>query len=253
MEVEESTDQPSTEETALAAPTTSAETVAPLNHAKESKESNESNLPEKNENEQAMAPPSHEKTPPIPDQPSSKAPPVQDLPPSDNAHPIPDNTLLDLEAAPIEIIAPSSKGSIDENQLGGSTIALISLVVAALMIGLLSYRRMRKRGHRELENHFVLGDNYKDETPIRVQMLSELEQPNELDEVLGLDAGSVEYEDDHELLTERSECSLEEIELEYPTIEGEGEDEFDEPIQQNDSNPFAHIIGPLRRSGDGIV
>ena len=47
--------------------------------------------------------------------------------------------------------------------------------------------------------------------------------------------------------------SLEEIELEYPTSEGDGEEEFDEPVQHSDRNPFAHIIGPLMRSDDGIV
>ena len=267
-EAEESTDQHDLEENNTPTEETpSAETdpVAPLNHAKESNESNEpnepneSNQPEKNENVQAEAPPRHDKTPPIQDQPFSKAPPVQDQPSFGNAPPVPDNTLLDLESTPkevitIETITQSNKGStVETNQLGGSTIALISLTVVAMIIGLLSYRRMRKRDHRELENPFVLGDNYKDETPIRVQVLSELEQPNELDEILGLDARSVEYEDDDDLLTERSECSLEEIELEYPTSEGDGEEEFDEPVQHSDRNPFAHIIGPLMRSDDGIV
>jgi len=268
VEAEETTDQndpeenkTSTEDSALAAPAppTEEEPVAPLNH---SKESNESNLPVTNENVQAEAPTHHDKTPPVQDQPlSNNDPPVQDQPPSKNAPPAPDNTLIDLEsvskeAIPIETITQSNKGStVETNQLGGSIIVLISLTCAALIIGLLSYRRMRKRTHRKLENHFALGDNYKDETPIRVQVLSELEQPNELDEVLGLDARSVEYEDDDDMITERSECSLEEIELDYPMNEGDEEDEFDEPIQHSDHNPFAHIIGPLMRSGsgDGIV
>jgi len=268
VEAEETTDQndpeenkTSTEDSALAAPAppTEEEPVAPLNH---SKESNESNLPVTNENVQAEAPTHHDKTPPVQDQPlSNNDPPVQDQPPSKNAPPAPDNTLIDLEsvskeAIPIETITQSNKGSsVETNQLGGSIIVMISLTCAALIIGLLSYRRMRKRNHRKLENHFALGDNYKDETPIRVQVLSELEQPNELDEVLGLDARSVEYEDDDDMITERSECSLEEIELDYPMNEGDEEDEFDEPIQHSDHNPFAHIIGPLMRSGsgDGIV
>lgn len=237
--------------------------VAPLNHAKESKESN---MPATNENVQAQSFTQHDKTPSI-----------QEQPPSTTAGPDSDNTLLDLESAPKETIPfepirlSSSESTAETNQLGGPIIALISLTGVALIIGLISYRRMRKRNHRQRENHFVLGDNYKDETPIRVQVLSELEQPNELDEVLGLDAGSVEYEDDDDFLTERSlsDQSLEEIELEYPTSEcddeeelehpiSEGDDEeddFEEPVQHSDYNPFSHIIGPLLRfdTGDGIV
>lgn len=241
---------------AIAAPATPAEIepVAPPNHTKES---NESKLPMTNEKPEA--PTQHDKTPPIQDQPPSKAAPTQDqLPSNNNAPPVSDN----LESVPEKVIpfesislSNNKESSAETNQLGGSIIALISLTGVALILGLLSYRRMRKRKHRHLENHFVLGDNYKDETPIRVQVLSELEQPNELDEVLGLDARSVEYEDDDDVFTERSECSLEEIELEYPTNEGDEDDEFDEPVQHSDYNPFAHIIGPLMRSGtgDGIV
>ena len=237
--------------------------VAPLNHAKESKESNTPVTT--NQNVQAQSFTQHDKTPPI-----------QVQVPSTAARPDSDNT-LDLESAPKETIPfepirlSSSESTAETNQLGGPIIALISLTGVALIIGLISYRRMRKRNHRQRENHFVLGDNYKDETPIRVQVFSELEQPNELDEVLGLDAGSVEYEDDDDFLTERSlsDQSLEEIELEYPTSEGDDEeelehpisegddeeDDFDEPVRHSDYNPFAHIIGPLLRSdtGDSIV
>lgn len=230
-------------------PATPAES---LNH---SKEPNESKLPVNFEYIQPAAP-THDKTPTIEDQPI-----VHDQP--SKAPPVPDNTLIDLQSVSNETI-PSATilssiitgSTVEQNQLGGSTIALISLTGVALIVGLLAHRRMRKN-RKQFNQHFVLGDNYKDETPIRVQVLSELEEPNELDEVLGMDGRSVEYEDEDDMrsITERSECSLEEIELDYPTPEGDEEDEFDDPLQHSDHNPFAHIIGPLMRSGrdDGIV
>jgi hypothetical protein len=239
----------STEDISLDAPVPPDESVSPLNH---SKESNEAKLPVDDENILPVAP-SHDKTPPI----IEDQPLVHDQ--SNKAPPVPDNTLIDLESASKETMPSSTMmngniiGSTTEtNQLGGSTIALISLTGVALIVGLLAHRRIRKHRRRNLEQHFVLGDNYRDETPIRVQVLSELEQPNELDEVLGM--GEYENDDDMRSITERSESSLEEIELDYPTNNGDEEDEFDEPVQHSDYNPFAHIIGPLLRSmDDGIV
>jgi hypothetical protein len=229
------------------APVPSAESAASINH---SKESNESNLPVAYENILPVAP-SHDKTPVIEDQPT-----VHDQP--SKAPPVPDNASVDLEAVSKETFPSSTMiisnigSTVETNRLGGSTIAIISLTVVVLIVGLLARRRIRKQRNKNLQQHFVLGDNYRDETPIRVQVFSELEQPNELDEVLGMD----EYENDDDMrsITERSESSLEEIELDYPT-NGDEEDEFDEPVRHSDYNPFAHIIGPRLRSSmdDAIV
>ncbi|KAL7457995.1 hypothetical protein ACHAWC_010563 [Mediolabrus comicus] len=220
-----------------------------LNH---SKESAESKVPE-TETVQLVAPAMRDESP------------FFHLSPSEVTHPDsspithPDNSPIDLESASKEATIPSativnlgSKGSVPEsNQLGGHIIALLSISCFALFAGLLAHRRLRKQ--RQAEQHFVLGDNYRDETPIRVKVRGELER-NELDEVLGLDNGSVEYEDDDDMIsiTERSECSLEEIEIDdqpsSPTT-SEDDDEFaEEPLPSRDYNPFAHIIGPLVRS-----
>ena len=247
---------------------TEIETAPPLNH---SKESNESSLPVTKEKVEETVDQSvnliHDKTTSLDhDEPSPKAPPVPDnslvdLEPTSEA-PAPDNTIIDLEsiskvpAISTPLIEQSSKGSSSKsNHLEGSIIALMSLSGAALIVGLLARRRMRKRRARNVEDFFIQRGHYRDETPIRIQTLSELEQPNELDEVLGLDAGRVEYEDDDDMMTERSECSLEEIELDQQTTNGGyEEEEYGQPNQQAVSNPFAHIIGPLIRSGnDGIV
>jgi hypothetical protein len=176
------------------------------------------------------------------------APATHHQPVNDGDAPI--DAPIDLESAskattPSAIVMFGNRGSAPEVKVGGIITVVLSITGVVLLIGLFAHRRLKRR--RKIEPFFVLGDNYKDDTPIRVKERSELEL-DDLNMVLGWNGNSAEYEDEEDIksVTERSECSLEEIELDYPTNVNNDEDDLDNVhIHNSNRNPFEHIIGPL--------
>lgn len=163
--------------------------------------------------------------------------------PSDNAIAPQTPTINGLKAKEIMTPLLSTQNASTPTEATGVFPAVgIFVGIAMFVFGVAIMAQHRRRSRKDRVRRDMLDrESYRDETPIRVRIMGELE---------GLESGGDRYFDDEDLGSV-SECSLEEIELEDDPVA----DNFREYFQQTrvgdngtyfgNTPDFMNIIGPL--------